>query len=307
MTGAALSNLKLRTNHVLRNAIEEFIAHENQRAHKVLKVPTPHSAKIKTTKSVKTPFLHNEGWRLLIARAGCLACANDIFDELRAVARVMLEALVRDAVTYMEHSRRRTVLVDDILRASLRNAYTLGSVPIGSGFLGKALPTRRALLPGNTIDWTKAAEEEVRAEGAASEDSGWGGIGEGVSSEEEEEEEAAVVVEEEEPDGDTDVARNKKRAAAWKKALRMIRMEQRGRSGLVFAFSSVSALLHKIGQDVKGDLSWEANACVVVYHLLEAYVVTLLQDANLSALRGGRVFIMAEDLQLARRIRTEIS
>jgi len=177
MMGAVLSNLILTTNYVLRNAIEEFVIHENNCAQKILNVPALDFAKIRTTNGMKASFLNNQGWRSLMARAGCLACDKDIFDELRAVARVMLNALVRDAVTYTEHSPCRTVLVSDILRASLRNVYTLGSVPIGSGFLSKALPTWRILLPGNTIDWAKAAEAEVRVQRAGSEDSD-GGEGE---------------------------------------------------------------------------------------------------------------------------------
>jgi len=111
---------------------------------------------------------------------------------------------------------------------------------------------------------------------------------------------------------DADVARNRRCTTALKEALQMIRVEQRSPSGEVFAFSSISMLLLELGQDLKSedlksDLLWEANACAVVYYLLEAYMVTLLQNSNVHALEGGRVFIMPKDLQLARKIRTKHS
>jgi len=62
------------------------------------------------------------------------------------------DSTVCDAVKEATFFRRSTVLVVDILRAALCNTDHLGTVPIGSGFLNKALSTRCAPLPGGTID-----------------------------------------------------------------------------------------------------------------------------------------------------------
>jgi len=81
---------------------------------------------------------------------GCLGLRRRISGVLWSLARSVLTALVCDAVKEATFFRCSTVLVVDILRAALRNTDHLGTVPIGSGFLNKALYC--APLPGGTID-----------------------------------------------------------------------------------------------------------------------------------------------------------
>ena len=48
--------------------------------------------------------------RRLARRGGVKRISNLIYDETRTVLKAFLENVVRDAVTYTEHARRKTVL-----------------------------------------------------------------------------------------------------------------------------------------------------------------------------------------------------
>ena len=45
--------------------------------------------------------------------------------QIRAVLRVFLENIMRDAVTYTEHARRKTVMAADVVYALKRQGRTL--------------------------------------------------------------------------------------------------------------------------------------------------------------------------------------
>lgn len=53
-------------------------------------------------------------------RAGLTRISGLMYEETRGVIKVYLEDLIRDAVTYCEHARRRTVIESDVLRAAQR-------------------------------------------------------------------------------------------------------------------------------------------------------------------------------------------
>ena len=88
------------------------------------------------------------------------------------------------------------------------------------------------------------------------------------------------------------------------KALRMIRVEQKKcGTGELCAFdflSFTSYLVREIGRDIRHDISWEANALAIAYHLLEAYMIELLRCSNLNALNSCKFFVGPEDVQVAR-------
>ena len=50
------------------------------------------------------------------------------------------------------------------------------------------------------------------------------------------------------------------------------------------------------------DLRWEAKAILCLQEAAEAYLVGLLEDANLCAIHAKRQTIMAKDIQIACRI-----
>ena len=91
-------------------------------------------------------------------------------------------------------------------------------------------------------------------------------------------------------------------------ALREIRKYQKG-TELLFRKLPFSRLVREITQDVdrigSDNLCWQKNAILAIQEAAEAYLVNLLQDANLCAIHAKRVTIMPKDLMLARRLRGE--
>ena len=51
------------------------------------------------------------------------------------------------------------------------------------------------------------------------------------------------------------------------------------------------------------DLRWEAKTILCLQEAAEAYLVGLLEDANLCTIHTKRQMIMAKDIQIACRIR----
>jgi histone H4 len=65
--------------------------------------------------------------RRLLRRAGVKRISTLIYDEVRNKTKSFLENVVRDAVTYTEHARRKTITVEDVLHSLKRRSMTLYS------------------------------------------------------------------------------------------------------------------------------------------------------------------------------------
>mmetsp|Transcript_1324 Transcript_1324/g.1979 ORF Transcript_1324/g.1979 Transcript_1324/m.1979 type:complete len:103 (+) Transcript_1324:64-372(+) len=63
--------------------------------------------------------------RRLARRGGVKRISGLIYDETRVVLKSFLEQVVRDAVTYTEHARRKTVTSMDVVYALRRSGRTL--------------------------------------------------------------------------------------------------------------------------------------------------------------------------------------
>jgi len=63
--------------------------------------------------------------RRLARRGGVKRIAGLIYEETRGVLKVFLEHAIRDAVTYTEHARRKTVAVMDVIYALKRQGRTI--------------------------------------------------------------------------------------------------------------------------------------------------------------------------------------
>ena len=63
--------------------------------------------------------------RRLARRGGVKRISALIYDETRNVLRSFLENVVRDAVTYTEHARRKTVTAMDVVYALKRQGRSL--------------------------------------------------------------------------------------------------------------------------------------------------------------------------------------
>ena len=63
--------------------------------------------------------------RRLARRGGVKRISGTIYEETRGVLKVFLENVIRDAVTYTEHARRKTVTAMDVVYALKRQGRTL--------------------------------------------------------------------------------------------------------------------------------------------------------------------------------------
>ena len=63
--------------------------------------------------------------RRLARRGGVKRISNLIYDETRLILKMFLESVIRDAVTYTEHARRKTVTAMDIVYSLKRQGRTL--------------------------------------------------------------------------------------------------------------------------------------------------------------------------------------
>jgi len=63
--------------------------------------------------------------RRLCRRGGVKRISGLIYDETRGVLKVFLENVIRDAVTYTEHAKRKTVTGLDVIYALKRQGRTL--------------------------------------------------------------------------------------------------------------------------------------------------------------------------------------
>jgi histone H4 len=63
--------------------------------------------------------------RRLARRGGVKRISGLIYEETRGVLKVFLENCIRDAVTYTEHARRKTVTAMDVVYALKRQGKTL--------------------------------------------------------------------------------------------------------------------------------------------------------------------------------------
>ncbi|KRX00221.1 Histone-fold [Pseudocohnilembus persalinus] len=63
--------------------------------------------------------------RRLARRGGVKRISSFIYDDTRQVLKSFLEHVVRDAVTYTEHARRKTVTAIDVVYALKRQGRTL--------------------------------------------------------------------------------------------------------------------------------------------------------------------------------------
>lgn len=63
--------------------------------------------------------------RRLARRGGVKRINGAIYEEIRGVMKVFLENTIRDAVTYTEYGKRKTVTTNDVLHALKRQGHVL--------------------------------------------------------------------------------------------------------------------------------------------------------------------------------------
>ncbi|KAI1716016.1 centromere kinetochore component CENP-T histone fold domain-containing protein [Ditylenchus destructor] len=63
--------------------------------------------------------------RRLARRAGVVRISGFVYEETRNVLKIFLENVIRDAILYCEHARRKTVTAMDVVYALKRQGRTL--------------------------------------------------------------------------------------------------------------------------------------------------------------------------------------
>lgn len=86
-------------------------------------------------------------------------------------------------------------------------------------------------------------------------------------------------------------------------ALRSIRREQKS-TRLYFARAAYARVVKEIVQEFNPELRMQRQAVDALQEALEAYLVSIFEDANLAAIHAKRVTVMPKDLELSYRIRT---
>ncbi|XP_049542503.1 histone H4-like [Anopheles darlingi] len=117
--------------------------------------------------------------RRLARRGGVKRISGLIYEETRGVLKVFLENVIRDAVTYTEHAKRKTVTAMDVVYALKRQGRTLygSSRMTGRGKGGKGLgkggaKRHRKVLRDNIQGITKPAIRRLARRGGVKRISG---------------------------------------------------------------------------------------------------------------------------------------
>ncbi|KAA3485753.1 Histone superfamily protein isoform 2 [Gossypium australe] len=71
--------------------------------------------------------------RRLARRGGVKRISGLIYEETRGVLKIFLENVIRDAVTYTEHARRKTVTAMDVVYALKRQDVGCDGSGVGGG------------------------------------------------------------------------------------------------------------------------------------------------------------------------------
>ncbi|XP_037303231.1 histone H3-like [Manduca sexta] len=203
--------------------------------------------------------------RRLARRGGVKRISGLIYEETRGVLKVFLENVIRDAVTYTEHAKRKTVTAMDVVYALKRQGRTL-YVQSGRNTMARTKQTARKSTGG------KAPRKQLATKAARKSAPATGGV------------------------------KKPHRYRPGTVALREIRRYQKS-TELLIRKLPFQRLVREIAQDFKTDLRFQSSAVMALQEASEAYLVGLFEDTNLCAIHAKRVTIMPKDIQLARRIR----
>ncbi|XP_051896872.1 histone H3 [Pristis pectinata] len=213
--------------------------------------------------------------RRLARRGGVKRISGLIYEETRGVLKVFLENVIRDAVTYTEHAKRKTVTAMDVVYALKRQGRTLyGFGELNSVSREAIKRMARTKQTARKSTGGKAPRKQLATKAARKSAPATGGV------------------------------KKPHRYRPGTVALREIRRYQKS-TELLIRKLPFQRLVREIAQDFKTDLRFQSSAVMALQEASEAYLVGLFEDTNLCAIHAKRVTIMPKDIQLARRIRGE--
>ncbi|XP_036805844.1 uncharacterized protein LOC110493837 [Oncorhynchus mykiss] len=187
--------------------------------------------------------------RRLARRGGVKRISGLIYEETRGVLKVFLENVIRDAVTYTEHAKRKTVTAMDVVYALKRQGRTLPEA-VHVRKLASAMARTKQTARKSTGG--KAPRKQLATKAARKSAPATGGV------------------------------KKPHRYRPGTVALREIRRYQKS-TELLIRKLPFQRLVREIAQDFKTDLRFQSSAVMALQEASEAYLVGLFEDTNLSS------------------------
>ncbi|KAM7229536.1 hypothetical protein R6Z07F_016907 [Ovis aries] len=188
--------------------------------------------------------------RRLARRGGVKRISGLIYEETRGVLKVFLENVIRDAVTYTEHAKRKTVTAMDVVYALKRQGHRVLTSLLGSWHY---LPMARTKQTARKSTGGKAPRKQLATKAARKSAPATGGV------------------------------KKPHRYRPGTVALREIRRYQKS-TELLIRKLPFQRLVREIAQDFKTDLRFQSSAVMALQEACEAYLVGLFEDTNLCAI-----------------------
>ncbi|XP_062285607.1 uncharacterized protein LOC133991153 [Scomber scombrus] len=188
--------------------------------------------------------------RRLARRGGVKRISGLIYEETRGVLKVFLENVIRDAVTYTEHAKRKTVTAMDVVYALKRQGRTLSSA---LNMNSKRHTMARTKQTARKSTGGKAPRKQLATKAARKSAPATGGV------------------------------KKPHRYRPGTVALREIRRYQKS-TELLIRKLPFQRLVREIAQDFKTDLRFQSSAVMALQEASEAYLVGLFEDTNLAVL-----------------------
>ncbi|XP_063488826.1 uncharacterized protein [Symphalangus syndactylus] len=182
--------------------------------------------------------------RRLARRGGVKRISGLIYEETRGVLKVFLENVIRDAVTYTEHAKRKTVTAMDVVYALKRQGRRSPEVRSSRPAMARTKQTARKSTGG------KAPRKQLATKAARKSAPATGGV------------------------------KKPHRYRPGTVALREIRRYQKS-TELLIRKLPFQRLVREIAQDFKTDLRFQSSAVMALQEACEAYLVGLFEDTNL--------------------------
>ncbi|XP_024620081.1 uncharacterized protein LOC112412572 [Neophocaena asiaeorientalis asiaeorientalis] len=184
--------------------------------------------------------------RRLARRGGVKRISGLIYEETRGVLKVFLENVIRDAVTYTEHAKRKTVTAMDVVYALKRQGRTLNY---------RCLSMARTKQTARKSTGGKAPRKQLATKAARKSAPATGGV------------------------------KKPHRYRPGTVALREIRRYQKS-TELLIRKLPFQRLVREIAQDFKTDLRFQSSAVMALQEACEAYLVGLFEDTNFQIVFG---------------------
>ncbi|XP_051999853.1 uncharacterized protein LOC127655866 [Xyrauchen texanus] len=188
--------------------------------------------------------------RRLARRGGVKRISGLIYEETRGVLKVFLENVIRDAVTYTEHAKRKTVTAMDVVYALKRQGRTF---PTSLNVINNLFIMARTKQTARKSTGGKAPRKQLATKAARKSAPATGGV------------------------------KKPHRYRPGTVALREIRRYQKS-TELLIRKLPFQRLVREIAQDFKTDLRFQSSAVMALQESSEAYLVGLFEDTNFQKL-----------------------